>query len=84
MKFVSKESLYNQFVSDLETPLNDDIDNGYTEVHVFYALKMGEKYRERYLKHFRNPVIHEHDLRHEELLAVYPQKWCGLIREICL
>lgn len=84
MRFLSKKSLYNQFVSDLVTPLDDDIDNGFTKIHIFYAMKMGEKYRGRYLKHFRDPIIHEHDLRHEELLAVYPEQWCQLIREICL
>ena len=66
------------------TPLDDRIDNGCTQIHIFYALKMDEKYRERYLKHFKDPVIHEQDLRHEELLAVYPDKWCELIRKICL
>ncbi len=45
------------------------------EIHIFYALKMGEKYRDRYLKHLAHPVIHEQDLRHEELLACYPEKW---------
>ena len=84
MRFLSKKSLYNQFVSDLVTPLDDDIDNGFTRIHIFYALKMGEKYRGRYLKHFRDPIIYEHDLRHEELLAVYPEQWCQLIREVCL
>ncbi|MBR0462199.1 MAG: alpha/beta hydrolase [Erysipelotrichaceae bacterium] len=84
MSFLSRESLYNQFVSDPITPLDEKIDNGYTQIHVFYALKMGEKYRECYLRHFKDPVIHEHDLRHEELLALYPEKWCELIREICL
>ncbi|MBQ2658740.1 MAG: alpha/beta hydrolase [Erysipelotrichaceae bacterium] len=84
MRFLSKESLFNQFVSDLITPLDDNIENGYTQTHVFYAMRMGEKYRERYLKHFKDPIIHEQDLRHEELLAVYPEKWCELIREICL
>ncbi len=84
MSFLSKESLYNQFVSDLVTPLEDKIDNGTTRIHIFYALKMGEKYRERYLKHFKDPVIHERDLRHEEMLAVYPEEWCRLVKEICL
>ena len=26
-----------------------------TEIHIFYALKMGEKYRARYLQHFARP-----------------------------
>ena len=29
-----------------------------TQIHIFYALKMGEKYRERYERHFAQPIIH--------------------------
>ena len=84
MSYISKESIYNQFRSDLVTPLPKQIDNGETEVHVFYAKKMGEKYLDRYKKYFKNPVIHERDLRHEELLGAYPVEWCGLVKKICL
>ena len=35
-----------------------------TEIHIFYARKMGEKYRERYLRH---SILHEQDMQHEEL-----------------
>ena len=38
-----------------------------TEIHIFYACKMGEKYRERYLRHFAHPILHEQDMQHEEL-----------------
>lgn len=38
-----------------------------TEIHIFYARKMGEKYRERYLRHFAHPILHEQDMQHEEL-----------------
>ena len=72
------------FFSDLITPLPQKIDNGETEIHVFYAKKMGEKYLARYKKYFKNPVIHERDLRHEELLGVYTAEWCTLVREVCL
>ena len=84
MSFITKESLKNQFKSDLSTPLPEGIDNGETEIHVFYAKKMGEKYLERYKKHFKSPVIHELDMRHEELLGVHPAEWCALVEEICL
>lgn len=84
MSFITKESLINQFQSDLITPLPEQIDNGETEIHVFYAKKMGEKYLKRYKKYFKNPVIHEHDMRHEELLGVYPEDWCSLVEKICL
>ena len=53
MSFITKESLKNQFKSDLTTPLPEHIDNGETEIHVFYAKKMGEKYLERYKKYFK-------------------------------
>jgi len=84
MSFISKESLKRQFGSDLTTPLPVDIYNGHTKIHVFYAKKMGEKYLERYRRYFKEPVIHEQDMRHEELLGVYPDKWCELVKEICL
>ncbi|MBR2782966.1 MAG: alpha/beta hydrolase [Firmicutes bacterium] len=84
MSHITKNSIRNQFYSDLVTPLPEQIDNGETGIHVFYAKKMGEKYLARYKKHFRNPEIHEQDLRHEELLGVYPDEWCALVRRICL
>ena len=84
MSFITKESLKNQFASDLVTPLPEQIDNGETEIHVFYAKKMGEKYLTRYKKYFKNPIIHTQDMRHEELLGVYPDEWCALVKEICL
>lgn len=68
--------------SDLITPLPDGIDVPGTEIHIFYALKMGEKYRARYLQHFARPVIHELDLQHEELLVRFPERWAALVREI--
>ena len=60
----------------------DGIDVPGTEIHIFYALKMGEKYRARYLQHFARPVIHELDLQHEELLVRFPDRWAALVREI--
>ena len=53
-----------------------------TEIHIFYALKMGEKYSTRYERHFAHPVIHEQDLQHEELLACYPEQWAVLVKSI--
>ncbi|MBQ8118720.1 MAG: alpha/beta hydrolase [Lachnospiraceae bacterium] len=84
MSFISKESIKNQFASDLITPLPLQIDNGETQIHIFYAKKMGEKYLSRYQKHFKDPIIHEQDMRHEEFLGVYPQEWCTLVNQICL
>ena len=53
-----------------------------TEIHIFYALKMGAKYRVRYQQHFAHPVLHEHDLQHEELLACHPAQWAHLVKSI--
>lgn len=84
MGFITKDSLKKQFYSDVTTPLPKQIDNGETMIHVFYAKKMGEKYLERYKTYFKNPIIHEQDLRHEELLGVYPEEWSALVKEICI
>lgn len=80
--YLAKQSCKNQFYSDLITPLPDQIDVPGTEIHIFYALKMGEKYRARYEQHFAHSVIHEQDLHHEELLACYPEKWAQLVKSI--
>ena len=80
--YVTRQSCKNQFYSDLITPLPDKIDVPGTEIHIFYALKMGEKYRTRYERHFAHPVIHAQNLQHEELLACYPEQWAELVRKI--
>ena len=80
--YVTMQSCKNQFYSDLITPLPDKIDVPGTEIHIFYALKMGEKYRERYERHFVRPVIHEQDMQHEELLACHPEQWAQLVKSI--
>ena len=80
--YVTMQSCKNQFYSDLVTPLPDRIDVSGTEIHIFYALKMGEKYRARYEQHFARPIFHEQDLRHEELLACYPERWAQLVKDI--
>lgn len=84
MSFISKNSIKNLFFSDLVTCIPEHINTDDTEIHIFYAKKMGEKYGDRYNLHFQNPVIHEHDMRHEELLGVYPDRWCQLVKDICL
>ena len=80
--YVTRRSCETQFYSDLITPLPDKIDVPGTRIHIFYTLKMGEKYRARYEQHFANPVIHEQDLQHEELLACYPEQWAALVKQI--
>lgn len=83
MPFIKKESIYNQFYSDLVTEVGDNIHVEGTIIHVFYALKMGKKYEARYLKHFKEPDIRRHDLEHEELLCSYPNKWFDEICTCC-
>ncbi|MBP1736781.1 MAG: 2-hydroxy-6-oxo-6-phenylhexa-2,4-dienoate hydrolase [Oscillospiraceae bacterium] len=83
MAFVKKQSVYNQFYSDLVTPIGDDISSHGTTVHCFYAEKMGEKYLDRYRKHFANPDIRRHNLQHEELLMRYPEKWAEEVLHCC-
>ena len=80
--YVTMQSCKNQFYSDLVTSLPDKIDVPGTEIHIFYALKMGEKYRTRYEQHFARPIIHERDLQHEELLACRPEEWTALVKSI--
>ena len=80
--YVTKRSCKNQFYSDLVTPLPDKIDVPGTEIHIFYALKMGKKYRARYEQHFANAVIHEQNMQHEELLACNPEQWAALVKSI--
>lgn len=84
LSFIRKRSLKNQFKSDLVTKLPKQIDSKETSIHVLYAEKMGDKYLKRYKKYFKNPIIHPFDLRHEELLGVYPKEWCALIKKVCL
>ena len=75
MKILHPKTVSRQFYSDYVTPLDDDIHADGTTVHVVYALKMGEKYRKRYLRHFRDPDIHEFDMKHEVWL--YDDTWRG-------
>lgn len=84
MAFVKRQSVYNQFFSDLVTPLEDHIDVAGTTVHCLYAEKMGPAYEARYRRHFANPDIVRHDLRHEELLLRHPQQWAETVRRLAL
>ena len=84
LPFMKRESVYNQFYSDLVTPLEDNIAVPGTTVHCFYAAKMGEEYLHRYQMHFVNPVLHRFDMEHEELLVLYPEQWAEKVKEVCL
>ena len=84
LPFMKRESVDNQFYSDLVTPLEEKIAVPGTTVHCFYAAKMGEEYLNRYQKHFKNPVIHRFDMEHEELLVLHPEQWAQKVKEVCL
>lgn len=72
---VTKKSIYNQYVSDFVTKIDKNIYNKNTTVHIFYALKMGKKYRKRYLMHFKNPDIREQNMNHETFFFCHPLDW---------
>ena len=78
-KMIASGDERNQFCTDLYTPVGEQISAPGTTIHVFYALKMGEKYRARYLKYFADPDIREYDLLHEELL-LDADRWT---KEVC-
>ena len=84
MSFVSEQSIFNQFYSDLITPLPDNICIDGTKVHIFYALKMGEKYARRYARHFRNADIRKQSFEHEELLLCQPDAWVKEVKACVL
>lgn len=83
MSFVKQKSIQNQFYSNLVTPIGNGIERTGTTVHVFYAVKMGEGYLERYAMHFKNPDIRRHEMQHEELLVCYPEQWTEEVRNCC-
>ena len=83
MSFVKQESIQSQFYSDLVTPIEKGISVSGTTVHIFYAVKMGEEYLERYHRHFENPDIRRHDMQHEELLICFPEQWAEEVRKCC-
>lgn len=83
MVFVRKESIRNQFYSDLVTPLENEISVEGTAIHCFYAVKMGEQYEKRYRQHFKNPDIRCHEMQHEELLVCHPEEWVREVRRCC-
>ena len=62
------ESIKNEYYTDLLTHLKDDIHVEGTTAHFIYANKMGEKYKKRYLKYFRDPDIREFNMQHEQWL----------------
>ncbi|WP_270841018.1 hypothetical protein [Mediterraneibacter faecis] len=73
--WIAKQSIYNQFYSDLVTKVQHGIDVPGTTIHVFYATKMGRKYEKRYWTYFKNPDIRRHNMQHEELFCCHSAEW---------
>ena len=79
--WITKQSIYNQFYSDLVTKVQHGIDVPGTTIHVFYATKMGEKYEKRYCTYFKNPDIRKHNMQHEELFCCHGAEWVEEVRK---
>lgn len=79
--WITKQSIYNQFYSDLVTKVQRGIDVPGTTIHVFYATKMGEKYEKRYCTYFKNPDIRKHNMQHEELFCCHSAEWVEEVRK---
>lgn len=79
--WITKQSIYNQFYSDLVTKVQHGIDVPGTTIHVFYATKMGEKYEARYRTYSKNSDIRRHDMQHEELFCCHVKEWVEEVRK---
>ena len=79
--WITKQSIYNQFYSDLVTKVQHGIDVPGTTIHVFYATKMGRKYEKRYCTYFKNPDIRKHNMQHEELFCCHSAEWVEEVRK---
>ena len=79
--WITKQSVYNQFYSDLVTKVQHGIDVPGTTIHVFYATKMGKKYEKRYCTYFKNPDIRRHNMQHEELFCCHSAEWVEEVRK---
>lgn len=83
MSFVKKESVYNQFYSDLVTEIQNGLDVPGSAIHVFYARKMGEKYLQRYQRHFPHADIRTQNMEHEEMFVCHPDLWLREVLSCC-
>ena len=79
--WITKQSVYNQFYSNLVTKVQHGIDVPGTTIHVFYATKMGRKYEKRYCTYFKNPDIRRHNMQHEELFCCHSAEWVEEVRK---
>jgi len=83
MSFVKKESVYNQFYSDLVTEIENGLQVLGSVIHVLYARKMGEKYLQRYRQHFPQADIRPQDMEHEEMFVCHHDLWLKEVLACC-
>lgn len=83
MSFVKKESVYNQFYSDLVTEIQNGLEIPGSAIHVFYARKMGGKYLQRYRAHFPHADIRPQNMEHEELFVCHHDLWLREVLVCC-
>ena len=79
--WITKQSIYNQFYSDLVTKVQHGIDVPGTRIHVFYATKMRKKYEKRYCTYFKNPDIRRHNMQQEELFCCHSAEWVKEVKK---
>lgn len=80
--YVNRKSVINQFYAEWTVRLKKGISVPGTIVHFLHAKKTGDVYLDRVKQIFKDPVIHEYDMKHEELLLRYPEDWVKKIAEI--
>lgn len=78
--FISKESMKNQFCSDLYTKVGQQIQVPHTKFMYSMQKRWVKSIEKRYEKYFKQPDIIEFDLRHEELL-LDASRW---VKEVCM
>ena len=80
--WITKQSVYNQFYSDLVTKVQHGIDVPGTTIHVFYAIKDGQKNMKRDIVLISKIRISgEHNMQHEELFCCHSAEWVEEVRK---
>lgn len=68
VRMSDKQSVINQFYSDLVTPIENDIQVTGTKIHVLHSRKMDTRYLERYFQHYHHPDVISLNQPHENWL----------------
>lgn len=80
--YVKKQSVVNQFYSEWTVKLKGALETEGTQVHYLHPGKTGGEYLDRVKYYFKDPDIHEFDMKHEELLLRYPKDWAETMAKI--